>query len=148
MKNRSCRLWVYSLLGLLVTSCADLPQTNHLTVAGLTFHNATASPIHNAKLSVHKTHGMIGCGVILPYKECSTTFPRRQYQGNAITVTWQQAGQTWSLTNVPVDLPEHPIPGRPTTARVTLGENGSVTAKLIQLPADAPHTMSLEPERP
>ena len=140
------RLCCYSLSGLIVSACAELPQTNPLTVTGLTFHNATSSPIHNARLSVSKTHGLVACGVILPHNECSTTFPLRQYQGNAITVAWQHAGQSWTSADVPVQLPEYPIPNRPTTAVITLGENGSISAKLIQLPADTPNTMSLQPE--
>jgi hypothetical protein len=133
-------------LGLFVSSCAELPKSNPLTVAGLTFHNTTSSPIKNARLRVNKTHGTVACGFILPYKECSTTFPQRQYQGNAITVSWQQAGKTWTATDVYVQLPEHPIPNRTTTALITLGQNGSISARLIQPPSGRPNTKSLQPE--
>jgi hypothetical protein len=140
------QLCCYSLSSLIVSACAELAQTDPLTVAGLTFHNATSTPIHDARLSVRKTHGLVACGVVLPHNECSTTFPLRQYQGNAITVSWQHAGQAWTSANVPVQLPEYPIPNRPTTAVVTLGENGSIIVRLIQPPADAASTMSLQPE--
>ena len=146
MKKICYRLCFYSLSGLFVFACAELPQTNPLTVTGLTFHNATSTPINNARLSVSKTHGLIACGVILPHNQCSTTFPLRQYQGNAITVSWQHAGQTWRAADVHVQLPEYPIPNRPSTAVVTLGEHGSISARLIQPPVDTPNTMSLQPE--
>lgn len=146
MKKLLSRLCFYSLSGLFVLSCAELPQSNSLTVAGLTFQNATSGTIHNARLSASKTHGVVACGVILPHTECSTTFPLRQYQGNAITVSWQHAGRTWTSTDVYVQLPDYPIPDRPTTAVISLGENGSIKAKLIQLPADTSNTMSLQPE--
>lgn len=144
--SKYCYCLCYFLLGLLVASCAELPKTNHLTVAGLTFYNLTSSPIKNARLSVHKTHGTVACGFILPYKECSTTFPQRQYQGNAITVSWQQAGQTWTASDVEVQLPEYPIPNRSTIALISLGENGSISARLIQPPSATPGSMSLQPE--
>lgn len=145
MRKSYYRLCCY-LLGLFISGCAELPETNPLTVAGLTFHNATSTPIKNARLSVSKTHGMVACGFILPHKECSTTFPQRQYQGNAITVSWQHAGHTWTSTDVYVQLPEYPIPNRPATAVVTLGENGSISARLIQSPSDTSSTMLLQSE--
>ena len=145
MRNSLYRLCCY-LLGLFISSCAELPRTNPLTVGGLTFHNTTSSPIKNARLSVHKTHGTVACGFILPYKECSTTFPQRQYQGNAITVSWQQSGQTWTATNVDVQLPEFPIPNRSTIALISLGENGSISARLIQPASGTPPSLSLQPE--
>ena len=146
MRKICHRLCFYSLSGLLVFACAELPKSNTLTVAGLTFHNATSTPIKNARLSVSKTHGLVACGFIPPHNDCSTTFPLKQYQGNPITVSWQHADQTWTSTDVGVQLPEYPIPNRPATAVVTLGENGSVSARLIQLPTDTPSTMTLQPE--
>jgi len=146
MRKICYRLCFYSWSGLLVFSCAELPKSNPLTVAGLTFHNATSSPIKDARLSVSKTHGLVACGFILPHNDCSTTFPLKQYQGNSITVSWQHAGQTWTSVDVAVQLPDYPIPNRPATAVVTLGENGTVSARLIQLHADSPSTMSLQPE--
>jgi len=146
MRKTCIRLCFYSLSGLFVFACAELPQSDPLTVAGLTFHNATSTPIHNARLSVSKTHGLVACGVILPHNECSTTFPQRQYQGKTITVSWQNEGQTWTSSDVSVQLPEYPIPNRPTTAVVTLGDNGYINARLIQLPVDKPNKKSLQPE--
>ena len=140
------RLWFYVLFGLAVTACAELPNSTPLTVSGLTFHNATSTPITNARLSVRKSYGLVACGLILPHNECSTTFPQRHYQGNPITVSWQHAGQTWTSSDVTVQLPEHPIPDRTTTAVITFGENGSISARLIQLPSGTPNTMSLQPE--
>lgn len=145
MRKIYYRLCINSLSGLLIFACAELPQTNALTVAGLTFQNATSSPIHNARLSASKTYGLVACGVILPHSECSTTFPLRQYQGNAITVSWQHADQTWTSADVYAQLPEYPVANRPATAVVSLGEKGSISVRLIQFPADAPHRMSLQP---
>ncbi len=140
------RLCLLGFIGLLLSGCAGLPRATPLTVVGLSFHNATSTPIHNAKLSVSKTHGMIGCGIILSHKECSTTFPQRQYQGNAITVSWEQAGQTWTAHNVEVQLPEYPIPDRPSTAVITLGEHGAISARLVQLPSKTATPLTLQPE--
>ena len=146
MASLFVRLCFYPLAGLFVAACANLAKTDPLTVSGLTFHNTTATPIQNARLSVSKTHGLVACGVILPHNECSTTFPQRQYQGNPITVSWQHAGQTWTASDISVQLPEYPIPDRTTTAVITFGENGSISARLIQLPAGTPNHLSLQPE--
>jgi hypothetical protein len=124
------RLFFYFGMLLVVAACGELPKTNSITVAGLVFLNHTATPVYNAKLSVRKTRGLVACGVILPWKECSTTFPVRQYQGNPIIVSWEQAGLTWSSGEFYVQLPGSPVADVPTIAVVTLGEHGAVKAIL------------------
>jgi hypothetical protein len=143
--NRQRLIFYFGML-LLVAACSELPKTNTITVTGLVFYNNTATPVHNAKLSVSKTHGLVACGVILPRKECSTTFPVRQYQGNSIIVSWEQAGRTWSSGEFYVQLPDDPPTDTPSIAVVTLGDDGAVKAILIPQPATRATPVELEPE--
>jgi hypothetical protein len=131
---------------LVISACGELPSTNPITVAGLVFYNNTASPVHNAKLSVTTTRGLVACGVILPGKECSTTFPVRQYQGNPIIVTWEQVGQTWSSGEIYVQLPPASAAAAPTIAVVTLGVDGAIDAKLVPQSSSLPVPGELQPQ--
>ena len=143
--NQYRLLFSFGIL-LVVSACAELPTTNPITVAGLMFYNNTDAPIQNAKLSVTTTRGLVACGVILPGKECSTTFPVRQYQGNPIIVSWEQAGQTWSSGEFYVQLPGSPVTDAPTIAFITLGEQGAVNARLIPQPASRHPPVELQPQ--
>lgn len=143
--NRLQLLFYFGLFTF-ITACGELPKSNSITVAGLVFQNRTATPVYKAKLSVSKTHGLISCGVILPGKECSTTFPVRQYQGNPISVSWEQAGQAWSSGEFYVQLPRVPLADSPTIAVVTLGEHGSVNARLEPQPSARSVPKELQPE--
>jgi hypothetical protein len=143
--NRYRLLFSFGIL-LVVSACAELPTTNPITVAGLMFYNNTDAPIQNAKLSVTTTRGLVACGVILPGKECSTTFPVRQYQGNPIIVTWEQAGKTWSSGEIYVQLPPASLATTPTIAMVTLSEQGASDARLVPQPSSRPMPGNLQPQ--
>ena len=145
MMNRYRLFFSFGIL-LVVSACGELPTTNTITVAGLVFYNDTATPVHNAKLSVTTTRGLVACGVVLPGKECSTTFPVRQYQGNPIIVTWEHAGQTWSSGEFYVQLPAASLAATPTIAVVTLGIEGTIDAKLVPQPSSRPVPVELQPQ--
>ena len=117
------------ILGL--SACGGMPTSKSVTVAGLLFYNNSDTPIHNAKLSVTTTHGLVACGVILPRTTCSTTFPLRQYQGNPVVVSWEHAGRSWTSGEFRVPLPDDPVAATPTMAVITLGERGAINAKLV-----------------
>ena len=142
--NRYRLLFSFGIL-LVVSACAELPTTNPITVAGLMFYNNTDAPIQNAKLSVTTTRGLVACGVVLPGKECSTTFPVRQYRGNPVIVTWEQAGQTWSSGEFYIELPTASLAATPTIAVVTLGVQGAIDARLVPQPSSRPVPVELQP---
>ena len=142
--NRYRLLFSFGIL-LVVSACAELPTTNPITVAGLMFYNNTDAPIQNAKLSVTTTRGLVACGVVLPGKECSTTFPVRQYRGNPVIVTWEQAGQTWSSGEFYIQLPTASLAATPTIAVVTLGVQGAIDARLVPQPSSRPVPVELQP---
>ncbi len=136
MNSRRLICTLSLLLGLV--ACSHLPRATTIIVTGLVFHNTTATPIHNAKLSVSQTHEMVACGIILPGKECSTTFPQREYQGNPVMVSWEQAGRRWSVKALEVKLPADGVAKRPTIALITLAEHGAISARLVPQPSAGP----------
>jgi len=140
------RLAFYFGLLLGISACGSLPPSNSVTVAGLLFYNNTATPIHNAKLSVTTTHGLVACGLILPGMECSTTFPVRQYQHNPIVVTWEHNGRTWSSGEFRVPVPDDSTASTASIAVILLGEQGEYNAKLIPQPATQPSPGELQPK--
>jgi hypothetical protein len=131
---------------LVVSACGEIPTRNAITVTGLMFYNNTDTPIHNAKLSVTTTRGLVACGVILPGKECSTTFPVHQYQGNPIIVTWEHAGHSWSSGEIYAQLPAASRAAMPTIAVVTLSAQGAVNAKLVPQPSSSSPPVELQPQ--
>ena len=144
-KNRHWLFFAVSML-VAVSGCSELPTTKAITVAGLRFYNNTDTTIHNAKLSVTTTRGLVACGVILPRKACSTTFPVRQYQGNPIIVSWEQAGRVWSSGEFYVQLPAASSAATPSIAVITLGAQGMVKATLVPQPAVRSSSGELQPQ--
>ncbi len=141
------RLLIYAvslLLGLV--ACSNLPKTKTIIVTGLVFHNTTTTPIHNAKLSVSQTHEMVACGIILPGKECSTTFPHSEYQGDPIRVTWEQAGRNWSVNALTVKLPANGVAKQPTIAVITFAEHGAISARLRPQASAGPAPADIKPQ--
>lgn len=143
--NAKQLFYVFNLL-VVLTACNNLTEKKSITVAGLVFYNDTSSPILNVKLNVSKTYEMVACGIILPGKECSTTFPQREYQGNPVMVSWEQAGQIWTIRTLEVQLPGDFVANQPTNAVITLGKNGSASARLIPQPSASPPPAELQPQ--
>jgi len=140
------RLVLYFGLLLGISACSSLPTSNSVTVTGLLFYNNTTTPIHNAKLSVTTTHGLVACGLILPGKECSTTFPVRQYQGNPIIVSWEHNGRAWSSGEFRVPVQDDSIAGTASIAVILLGEQGEYNAKLVPQPTLRSSPLELQPQ--
>ena len=142
--NAQKLFYIFNLL-VVLTACNNLNEKKSITVAGLVFYNDTTSPVHNVKLSVSKTYEMVACGIILPGKECSTTFPQREYQGNPVMISWEQAGQIWSIRTLEVQLPADFAANQLTNAVVTLGNHGSASARLTPQPSASPPPAELQP---
>lgn len=143
--NRPQQIFYFSMM-YVVFACSELHQTNAITVASLVFYNNTSTPIYNAKLRVSKTHGLVACGLILPEKKCSTTFPIREYQGNPVIVSWEQAGQTWSSAEFYVHRHGGPLTNEPTIAMAWPGDHGAISARLILQSSSRSPASELHPQ--
>ena len=115
-----------------ISGCSVLPQIRPIEVGGLFIRNNTSTPVNNVEVRVKKTGAKVSCSYIPAGKECSTTFPAKTYQGNPITVSWEQEGRVWSPREFLVQLPENLIADKSTMAVVNIGEHGSISARLDQ----------------
>ena len=126
------RLFVLALVLVGLGGCASSPKTVGHTVDGLAFENATRDEVHEARLVVPATGGMVACGYIPRGASCSTTFPVREYQGNAIVLSWQQAGRQWETRPMVLPVPDVPA-GTRLRAVVTFLGAGDFEARLVPL---------------
>lgn len=110
------------------------------------FYNSGTSPIHKATLRVSDTHGLVACGIILPGKECSTTFPQREYQGSPVIISWEQAGHSWTTGEFNVLLPTQPPISGPSMAIVTLGDHGVIDVRLVPQASALSPVNELQPQ--
>ncbi len=79
----------------LLTACASVPGPHPLYVNKVSIVNHTADPLNNVRLDVANSGGVVSCGYIAVDSECSAGFPRLEYQGNPVTVSWQQSGNNY-----------------------------------------------------
>ena len=117
---------------LLVSGCATTPEPAKVVVKGVSFSNGTSSPVTDVRLFVEKTKSFVSCGYIPAGSGCSTTFPLREYQGNPVSISWQQENRSWTTGEFVFELPEPLLPGKPITAIVNIGERGQSRVFLTQ----------------
>lgn len=100
----------------------DTPQFNTLVLK-----NMTGNDIHGAEIRVADHTGVFTCNIILANAFCSNGFPARAYQGNAITIQWEdqhRRQQVGPLVVPPPALSTH----QPLTAIIELHEHGQFNA--------------------
>jgi hypothetical protein len=139
-------LTMTSLL-LLVSACASAPEKPSalkaepvpgLEIRGLLMFNATTSAISSVQLLVPATGGFISCGNIAPRAGCSTTFPEREYRGNAVDISWSKGGQSWSTGEFIVRPPKNIDLKQPAYVRVIIAGPGVAGAEIVQESASNP----------
>ena len=116
----------------IISGCMILPKVKPIEIGGLFIRNSTSTPVKNVEVRVKKTGAKVSCSYVPAGKECSTTFPSKTYQGNPITVSWEQEWRVWSPREFLVQLPENLIADKSTMAVVNIGEHGSISARLDQ----------------
>ncbi|KTF16048.1 hypothetical protein [Pseudoalteromonas sp. H105] len=138
LKKFICRLLTFTnmrhmiLLAFItcLQSCSNLLlpslKNTNLTVNGIVFKNASADIVDNITLKVFDTGKYINCNSIQIDKTCSTTFPLRKYQNNALTVTWMQKGITYSQENFIVNKNDLDAKSVRYLLFITVNENGKI----------------------
>lgn len=130
-KRRNKRIALPGLLACLwLTACAVPLKKESLTVEGLVFKNRSFDDLVEVRLTVEATREFIACGYIPARGECSTTFPRRDYQGNPVIVSWQQGSREYASRERP-EPPSHPVAGKPLSAVIVIRADGEVDAQLV-----------------
>jgi hypothetical protein len=116
----------------LVIGCSNIPQYKGFIVEGVAFVNQTSMPIHDVAITVEKTGGVVSCGFIPVGSDCTVGFPVRQYHGQPVRVTWQQAGESWD-TGEFIVLPEKiENPNKPVMVQVMLNPRGDYSVHVRQ----------------
>lgn len=54
--------------------------------------NDGSRDIANLQIAVSRINGVFSCSRLLSNSFCSNTFPIREYQGNSVTLTWEEGG--------------------------------------------------------
>lgn len=117
-----------------LSSCSMVrkPETSTLQIKGLLFKNFTDGALKNISLKVAANHKFISCGYIAIRGECSTTFPIKEYQGNSISLSWDQDNQQHHYDNLYVDQTSIVNFIDPAQVVITIYENSKPTAVFIQ----------------
>jgi len=125
--------WIPFLLivwGFILGGCAVPPPVEPVRVGGLVLYNDTRYTLQDVRLQVPKTGGFISCGLILPGKQCATTFPSRHYRGAPVVITWLQAGQQLSSGKIRIQSRKKPVTGKVATVYATVYSDGTVEARV------------------
>jgi hypothetical protein len=130
--NRTLRTWLCAAPALGLAACATTAP--RYTIDGLALLNRTGVVVHEVRLAVPATGGVVACGQILEQAGCATTFPAREYQGNPVTVSWMQGGRSYRQAAVVFELAPGVVAGEPLTALVELARGGGVRARLVPAP--------------
>lgn len=103
-----------------------------LQIEGVAIENQTQMWVSAAKLLVPVTGRFVSCGNIAPGSLCSTTFPEAAYKGDAIEISWSQAGQIHSTGQFSMDIPEDIDRNRFAKVLVVIAGPGSAGAVIVQ----------------
>ena len=119
-------------------ACASKPveAIPALQIEGVAIENQTQMWVSAAKLLVPATGRFVSCGNIAPGSLCSTTFPEAEYEGNAIEISWSQAGQIHSTGQFSMDIPEDIDRNRFAKVLVVIAGPGSAGAVIVQSEED------------
>jgi len=113
------------------TSCLKSSNNNHVTVKGVLFKNNSNLVINSIKLKVDETGRYINCSGIQRGSTCSTTFPLRKYQNNALTIQWWQQGMSYTQKSFKVETSQLKIESQQYLLIITVNNNGKISAQFI-----------------
>lgn len=132
------RLTVATALALTILACAG-PQLSGFTgkpvrISGLVIRNETGSLVTDVILEVENAKEIVSVSPILAGSYFSTSFPLRTYQGNRISVTWNQGAQTVSSGKFRVAIPEGTDREKPVVAEILIFPGGGISAQTVPEP--------------
>ena len=101
-------------------------------IGGVIIRNELPFSVTDVQLLVPASGNFVGCGNILARSQCSTTFPERNYQANAVVITWKERGQSHSTGEFVIKIPEKFDLNRSARLEVIIFNMGQAGAKLVQ----------------
>ena len=136
MRLRSSIIIYLAVYSLFLAACSSLPgessQVAGLMIEGVTIRNELSFSVTEVQLLVPASGNFVGCGHILARSQCSTTFPERNYQENAVVITWKERGQPNSSGEFIIKISEEIDLSRTVRLEVVIFTMGQAGAKLVQ----------------
>ena len=126
------RLLLFVIAFSLLAGCSNTPKYKGFIVDGVSFINQTNMPVHDVAVTVKQTGGVVSCGFIPVGGDCVVGFPVRQYHGQAVKVSWQQAGENWDTGEFILLPGKIENPSQPVTVRVVLNPMGDYAVHVRQ----------------
>jgi len=124
------------IISLLLPACSNLPddspKATGVMIEGVVIRNELALTVTDVQLLAPASGNFVGCGNIMARSQCSTTFPERNYQANAVVISWQERGQPQSTDEFVIRIPEDFDLSRPVRLEVIIFNPGQAGAKLVQ----------------
>ena len=121
---------VLILISSLMACSPSLIKNDAIEIEALILHNQSTRPLRDVRIYISKTRELVECGYILPKRECYLGFPLREYQGNYFDVSWVDNGQSRSVKNILIDVPEDLMMSKPVNAVILFDEQGRFSARL------------------
>jgi hypothetical protein len=103
-----------------------------IEIEGLRIRNDLLFSVTDVMILVPVSGDYVGCGIILPRSECSTTFPVRDYRGSAVVISWKEYGEAHKTDEFVVDVPDGIDPELPAMVEVIIYTQGLAGARLVQ----------------
>jgi len=70
-------------------------ELEELRFNALIFENNSGMMLENVSVNVQNTRAHVSCSVLLIGRSCSTTFPEKNYKGNAVHIMWEVDGVSY-----------------------------------------------------
>jgi hypothetical protein len=130
-----CSMLITSIVGCSAINSTGNPLINSgpiVEIEGVEIRNELLSVVTDVQILVPQTGDFVGCGTILPNSSCSTTFPLRNYQGNAVNVSWKEQGRMHTTDDFVIKIPAALDTTKPARILVLIFAIGQAGAKLVQ----------------
>lgn len=126
-----------ALLFLLCAACAGAPQPSArpapvlFDIAGLEIRNELVYRVTEVQVLDSASGGFVSCGTVFPGTACATSFPLREYRGEALSVSWKEHGQPQAVDEFVLEVPAAFDTSRPVWVQVVVFAPGSAGARVL-----------------
>ena len=130
LKTALCSLLLFILGGCATTAEKPGATVPGIEIDGVEIVNELGYQVTDVMILVPRTGAFVGCGTVLGGTSCSTSFPGRAYQQNAVQVTWKELGQPYTTGDFNISLPADLQSSHQFWIKVVIFAPGQAGAKL------------------